>query len=125
MILDTNALSALADGDPGLEAVIQEAATLTLPVVVLGEYRYGIRHSRHRIRYEMWLAGLLKGVRILPIEALTTEYYSTVRSELRQSGTPIPSNDVWIAALARQHELQVLSKDRHFDAVPKLRRASW
>lgn len=66
----------MADGDAGLEAVIEVASVLTLPVVVLGEYRYGIRHSRHRVRYELWLEDLLKGVRMLPIEPLTTEYYA-------------------------------------------------
>ena len=52
MILDTNCLSAMADGDPELEPLLEHAAEIAVPVIVLGEYKYGIRQSRHRIRYE-------------------------------------------------------------------------
>lgn len=55
MILDTNALSALADGDEMLEPVVRQASEIALPVIVLGEYHYGIRRSRNRKRYERWL----------------------------------------------------------------------
>jgi tRNA(fMet)-specific endonuclease VapC len=48
-----------------------------------------------------------------------------VRVELKSAGTPIPSNDVWIAALCRQHRLPLLSRDRHFDGVPGIRRLAW
>jgi tRNA(fMet)-specific endonuclease VapC len=63
--------------------------------------------------------------RILDVDGRTTEHYAEVRAELKRAGQPIPGNDVWIAALARQHALPVLSRDRHFDAVPGLRRISW
>ena len=59
MILDTNALSAAADDDPGLATVLARAEQIALPVIVLGEYRHGIAQSRHRTSYENWLAGLL------------------------------------------------------------------
>ena len=52
-------------------------------------------------------------------------FYRDVRTELKRAGTPIPSNDVWIAALSRQHRLPLLSRDRHFDAVPGIRRLAW
>ena len=54
MILDTNGLSALADGDLTLEPILRQATSISLPVIVLGEYRYGIRQSRNRARYEHW-----------------------------------------------------------------------
>jgi tRNA(fMet)-specific endonuclease VapC len=56
MILDTNALSAWADGNPACRTAFIEASRLVVPVIVLGEYQYGIRQSRHRARYEEWLA---------------------------------------------------------------------
>ena len=56
MILDTNGLSAMADGDGNLVPLLQQAHEIVVPVIVLGEYRYGIQQSRHRARYERWLA---------------------------------------------------------------------
>ncbi|HLJ25915.1 MAG TPA: PIN domain-containing protein [Candidatus Angelobacter sp.] len=63
--------------------------------------------------------------RILDIDEQTTISYAAVRRELKKAGTPIPSNDAWIAALCRQHSLPVVSRDRHFDAVPGLKRLHW
>jgi predicted nucleic acid-binding protein len=125
VILDTNGLSALAEGDSGLESVLRKASQLAIPVIVIGEYRYGISQSRHRTDYEEWLAEYLPRFRILDVDERTTVSYSVVRSELRKAGTPIPSNDVWIAALCRQHSLPLVSRDRHFDAVSGVTRIAW
>src|SRR3974390_3016344 len=103
MILDTNALSAAADGDPPLNAVLARADQLAIPVIVLGEYRYGIAQSRHRAVYEDWLTGLQKVCLGLDVQEATTHYYAEITLELRQKGKPIPTNDIWIAALCRQH----------------------
>jgi tRNA(fMet)-specific endonuclease VapC len=125
VILDTNGLSAVADGDPALEPILRRAAEIALPVIVLGEYRYGIRQSRHRVRYERWLAEALAGYRVLAVDEDTAGHYAEVREELKRLARPIPANDLWIAALARQHRLPVLSRDRHFDFVPRLKRLAW
>lgn len=125
MILDTNGLSALAEGDAAVEPILLKAAQIAIPVIVLGEYRYGISQSRHRKQYERWLVESLPTLRILDVDEQTTFAYSAVRSELKKAGTPIPSNDVWIAALCRQHSLPLLSRDRHFDAVAGIRRLEW
>ena len=125
MILDTNAVSALADGDPAALERLAEASQVVIPVVALGEYRYGIAQSRYRERREDWLARLLKVVRTLEIDAETTLRYAEIRVELKKAGKPIPANDVWIAALCRQHARPVMSRDSHFDAVRGLRRVDW
>jgi predicted nucleic acid-binding protein len=125
VILDTNGLSALAEGEPGLEPLLRKAAQVAIPVIVLGEYRYGISQSRNHIHYEQWLAEYLPSFRILDVDERTTIFYSAVRRELKKAGTPIPSNDVWIAALCRQHSLNLLSRDRHFDAVSGITRLDW
>ena len=125
LIFDTNALLALAEGDP---AAVQQATRvhqIVIPVVVLGEYRFGIVRSRHRREYERWLEDLLAGARVLDITEPTTTAYAEIRAELKSSGKPIPSNDVWIAALCRQHALPVLTRDKHFDLVPELTRVTW
>jgi tRNA(fMet)-specific endonuclease VapC len=125
LILDTNALSALADGDPALKPILTRASQIAVPVIALGEYRYGILHSRDQARYDRWLAEYLRQFRILEIDVTTAVAYSLIRSELRKAGTPIPSNDAWIAALGRQHSLAILSRDRHFDFVPGSDRVDW
>ncbi|HEY1497764.1 MAG TPA: type II toxin-antitoxin system VapC family toxin [Candidatus Solibacter sp.] len=125
MILDTNGLSAMADGDPQLEPILARASELALPVVVLGEYRYGIAQSRNRIRYEKWLKELVSNCRVLNVDDATAREYAILRGELKRGGRPIPANDVWIAALARQHSMPVISRDEHFDSVPKLKRLAW
>ncbi len=122
MILDTNALSAWADGDADVEASALLANQPVVPVVVLGEYLFGIRQSRYRTHYEDWLRRTLPLVQIAISDSATAESYATIRLELKRSGRPIPANDLWIAALARQHALPVLSRDTHFDAIRDLER---
>jgi tRNA(fMet)-specific endonuclease VapC len=125
VILDTNGLSAVADGDAALEPILRSAAELAVPVVVLGEYRYGIQQSRDRQRYEQWLTEMVCDYRVLDIDEDTAISYAAIRTELKKAGTPIPSNDVWIAALCRQHSLSVISRDQHFDLVRGIERISW
>ena len=122
MILDTNALSAWAEGDRSVAAPLRSARRLILPSIVLGEYYFGIRQSRHRRHHEEWLSDNLPLVEIAAVTAATAANYTGIRLELTRAGTPIPPNDAWIAALARQHSLAVLSNDRHFDAVRGLKR---
>ena len=125
MILDTNALSAVADDDSLAVRLFREAASVELPVVVLGEYRFGIAHSRRRKEYEEWLDELIVSTRVLPVDEETSGHYAQIRAELKEAGHPIPSNDLWIAALARQHRLPLMSQDRHFDFVQDLKRIGW
>jgi predicted nucleic acid-binding protein len=125
LILDTNALSAAAEDDPGILEVLAGAEQLALPVVVIGEYRFGIAQSRHRARYRRWLDGLIADCTVLEVSEETTHHYAAIGIELKQAGNPIPTNDLWIAALCRQHGLPLLSRDRHFDAVSGVQRLVW
>ena len=125
MIVDTNALSAFADGSALAIAALQAASEVSVPVIVLGEFRYGIMHSRRHREYEAWLEEYLPAFRVLEVTVETTVEYALLRSELRHLGRPIPANDVWIAALCRQHGLPLLSRDAHFDHVKRLRRQVW
>ena len=125
MILDTNALSAFVDGEAGVGEVLRRQARAVIPVIVLGEFRCGIAESRHRSAYEAWLASELPLFDILDVTEETAVAYAALRVALRRSGHPIPANDAWIAALALQHRLSVLSRDQHFDVVPDLERTSW
>ncbi len=122
MILDTNALSAWAEGTLSAREAFRSATRLVLPAVALGEYLFGILQSRHRQRYEQWLAANLPRVEVAAVGHATAQEYARIRLELKQRATPIPTNDTWIAALARQHRLPILSNDVHFDAVPGIQR---
>lgn len=125
MILDTNALSAFADNDPAIVPHVQRADALYIPVVVLGEYRYGVARSKQRPRHETWLGRGRAYWNVLPLLEESAVHYARIRFELSRSGGPIPTNDIWIAALAREHDLPVLSRDRHFDAISGVIRIDW
>jgi tRNA(fMet)-specific endonuclease VapC len=125
LILDTNALSAMADGDSGLESVLQQAREIAIPAIVLGEYRFGVKRSRKRKSYEQWLEELISTIRVLPVDITAAICYSEIRDELKTLGRQIPGNDLWIAAIVRDHRLPLLSRDTHFDSVPGIRRISW
>ncbi|MFY9984736.1 MAG: type II toxin-antitoxin system VapC family toxin [Chthoniobacterales bacterium] len=125
MILDTNALSALIDGDPAIGEIIEDFESLKLNSISLGEYRFGILQSRYRTEYENQLSQLEADFEVLTVDVTTATFYALVRHELKSLGRPIPYHDIWIAALARQHGLAVVSRDTHFDSVRGIQRLSW
>jgi len=125
MILDTNAVSALQAKDKRLVGVLAEEPVLVLNIISLGEYRYGIDGSRHHTELLNWLDALVVRSEVLAPSLDTISHYSSIRHDLRKAGTPIPANDMWIAALARQHQMPVLSRDAHFDAVSGILRREW
>lgn len=125
LILDTNALSAIAEGEREAAKQFARAGRVAIPAIVLGEYRFGIAHSRHQREYERWVEEMVCVCSVLEVSEETAIWYAELRGQLKEAGTPIPSNDVWIAALCRQHTLSILSRDRHFDLVKGLRRLDW
>jgi tRNA(fMet)-specific endonuclease VapC len=125
ILLDTNALSAFIDGEPEIGTRLVSESFVAIPVIVLGEFRYGISGSRYRGKYERWLEDHVPEFEILAVTEPTTLVYARLRVALKKTGRPIPANDAWIAALALQHRLPILSRDEHFDAVPGLRREIW
>jgi tRNA(fMet)-specific endonuclease VapC len=125
VILDTNALSAIADNELSAVRIFRDAESIELPVIVLGEYRFGIAQSRRRGEYERWLKEMIMATRVLSIDEETSSHYARIRAELKKASHPIPSNDLWIAALIRQHELPIMSRDGHFDFIAGLKRVAF
>lgn len=125
MILDTNALSGFLDNLPAAVQALAECDSLEIPVIVAGEYGYGIAQSRNRESYSVALGRLLSRCTVLEIDLDTARHYAAIRLELRTAGTPIPANDVWISALARQHAKPILSRDSHFEFVKGLQLQRW
>lgn len=125
MILDTNAVSAILAAEPGISAVLGNSPRHHLPVVVIAEYQFGILGSRYQKPLAAGFKRLEAQSQIIPCDRATATQYAEVCHALKHLGRPIPQNDVWIAALARQHSLEVVSQDQHFDLVPGLRRLGW
>lgn len=125
MILDTNALSALGEGNPALGKLLSSDRRHHLPVIILGEYRFGLLRSRFRARIEVWVQQLEREFIILDVDSETARHYALVREQLRRDGKPIPQSDLWISALAVQHDQPVVSMDAHFDSVSGVKRLAW
>jgi len=125
MILDTNAISGLFTGNAALERRLARSDRHHIPVIVLGEYRFGLMRSTRRTELEGLLARLESESHILCPDTETSIHYARIRDQLRSDGTPIPENDVWIAALGAQHNLEILSRDKHFDLARGVRRIGW
>ncbi len=106
-------------------SLLASADEVYLPVIVLGEYRYGLRGSKLRKKLEPQLMSFAKACTVLCVLESTTSFYATARQGLKKQGNPIPENDVWIAALALEYSLPVLSNDRHFDSVKTIDRIKW
>ena len=122
--LDTSRYADLFRGEPEAIAVLEAATAIFLPFVVLGELRAGFAVGRRGADNERGLGRFLmkNGVRLLHADEQTTHHYASVFRQLRHQGTPIPTNDMWIAALVLQHNLVLYSRDDHFSHLPQLTR---
>jgi predicted nucleic acid-binding protein len=126
VILDTNAVSSLlAGGNQQLNALLESANQHHLPLAVIAEYQYGLLALHNPRRLELLLRKLEADSIVLYPDRATADTYAAIRHDLRTRGRPIPENDLWIAALARQHSLEIVSQDPHFDHVEGIRRISW
>ena len=125
MILDTNAISALADNNPGLTQKLAATSTAALPFIAYAEFRYGLHGSNRPEAGLQLLADLAEKLPLLFPTPETLENYALLKDYLKRNGLKIPDNDLWIAALARQHDMPILSQDHHFDCVPGIQRIDW
>ena len=125
VLADTNVLIALFAGDPEIMDRLQKQQEVFLCVPVLGELRYGALASIRVAQNLARLDELARTLLVLDCDRGTAASYAAVKNRLRGKGTPIPENDVWIAALAQQHELTLVTRDSHFDAVEGLSLELW
>ena len=124
LLVDTNRYRDYCDGVIETLEVFRSAASISFPFIVLGELRAGFVWGQKAEENEARLMGLLHSerVRTLYPDDQTTHHYARLYNQLRTQGTPIPSNDLWIAALSAQHNLLLYSRDEHFDKLPQLAR---
>ncbi|ULA63379.1 MAG: Ribonuclease VapC [Nitrospira sp.] len=122
ILLDTSAYSAFMRGDIAVKEAIQTAEAIFLNPVVLGELRVGFLRGRARQKNEERLKQVLASSRvsIVPVDEDTAERYAVILNGLWTAGTPIPTNDMWIAASAMQYGLTVVTTDAHFIKIPQI-----
>jgi tRNA(fMet)-specific endonuclease VapC len=120
--LDTNRIADLFRGDPDLSELVATRDEVWIPLIVLAEIKAGFWGGNRREANEQVLKRFLakSTVRILLPTIETAEFYSRLFVDLKQAGKPIPDNDLWIAALTVEHELALVTRDRHFRRIPQL-----
>jgi tRNA(fMet)-specific endonuclease VapC len=123
LILDTNAYNRYTSGESILLEAIQEAEIVYMSIFVLGELLYGFtlgtRERENLLVLRRFLAG--PKTRILEGTATTSEYFGSLKANLKKNGTPIPINDIWIAAQALETGSMLVTFDSHFRHVPGVR----
>ena len=124
LALDTNRYTDLCRGIASVVEAVERADEVWLPFIVVAELRAGFAVGSQGPRNEAVLRRFLlkPGVAVLYADEQTTHHYANVYRQLRKQGTPIPTNDMWIAALALQHSLVLCARDTHFDSLPQLPR---
>lgn len=124
-LLDTNIVIALFNGEPGIVQRIASGAEFYLSVITVGELLRGAHGSQRAKANLQRVRALAASVAVLACTVETAEQYAAVKHRLRLKGTPLPENDVWIAATAQQHSLSLVSRDRHFREIEELRLEQW
>jgi len=124
LLIDSNRFIDFCAGEPGVVDALERAALLVVPFIVLAEIRVGAQAVKRGDVQARILAELLQkpGVRVAHSTDTTAHHYAAIYSKLRKAGTPIPTNDIWIAALAVEHSLVLYSLDAHFDRIPSIPR---
>lgn len=124
ILLDTNAYSDWRRAGRWND-IIAAATEVLVPVVVLGELRFGFRGSAREQENEGKLQAFLREpvVRVVPVDEPASHGYAALKEHLRAAGQPIPENDIWIAALAVQHHATLVTSDAHFGHLPQVARA--
>jgi len=124
-LLDTNIVIALLAKDTNVIGQIERGGKIFIPSIVIGELYYGAEKSSKTEENKAVIEKFASDNAILNCTKETARYYGDVKNILRKKGRPIPENDIWISALAIQHKLSLVTRDRHFKEVNGLKVESW
>jgi tRNA(fMet)-specific endonuclease VapC len=124
-LLDTNIVIAIFAKDSGVMDHLAQATEIFVPSIVLGELFYGAHKSSQSHTNIARIEEFAGDTIVLACDAVTGREYGRIKNDLRVRGRPIPENDIWIAAIAMQHGLTVVSRDGHFDEVSSLSVTTW
>lgn len=122
VLLDTSGFIAVRRGHPDVVSIVRRAERIAVTPVVIGELLSGFRKGHRRAENERDLERFLCTPRmeILAVDRETADRYAAIADDLRARGRPIPTNDLWIAASAMQHGLELVTTDAHFKGVPQI-----
>jgi tRNA(fMet)-specific endonuclease VapC len=124
-LLDTNIIIALFAGDHAIHIRILKADEVFVPSIALGELYFGASKS-HRIQENIMLIDrFAKDSAILACDAETARRYGEIKGHLKEKGRLIPENDIWIAAIAQQNDLVLVTRDTHFISVTHIKKETW
>ena len=122
LLIDTNIYSYALRGDDGVVEVLRKSEQIGISVISIGEllsgFKGGGREKKNRKELEIFLDS--PRVVVYPVDEDTSEFYAEIINNLREIGKPVPTNDVWIAAIAFQNGLKLYTKDIHFKTIPGL-----
>ena len=124
-LLDTNIVIALFAEEKKVIEKVNRASEVYLPSIVIGELYYGAYNSKRKKENINKIDNLRVEVSILNCDDFTAKFYGEVKTQLRKKGTPIPENDLWIAATALQYDLTLAARDSHFDNIDGLKLEKW
>lgn len=124
-LLDTNVVIALFAGDLMVQEKVRNAEYIVAAPPVIGELCFGAQKSNKVTENLHKIDIFVQQSIVFPCDLETAEWYGIIKDRLRRNGTLIPDNDIWIAAIALQHELILVTRDAHFDAVESLQTEHW
>lgn len=125
-LLDTNIVIGLfANESSIIEKIKSSSSSISIPSVVLGELFYGAEQSSKKEENRKKIDALAQASLVVECDLGTARLYGKIKSQLKDKGTPIPENDIWIAALAQQHQLTLITRDKHFNNIEVLFMESW
>ena len=124
-LLYTSIIIELFSGNKTVADRINKLNSFYLPAVVVGELYTGVFSSSHESKHLKKLRDFLSLATIIEINDETAEHYGKIASDLRKKGRPIPTNDIWIAAIAKQYELPLITKDKHFKEIKSIQTREW
>jgi tRNA(fMet)-specific endonuclease VapC len=124
-LLDTNIVIAFFAQEPGIVQAVSQVSQVSVPSIVLGELYFGAMRSGRVAENLTRVDDLAQRVAIVPCDAETAKHYGRIKQDLHARGRPLPENDIWIAAVAIQRGLTLVSRDRHFQDVAALQLERW
>lgn len=120
LLFDTSAVIELFEENPVAKQVVATAFDPCIAAITLGELLYGAECSSRRSENIAEIDEFASSVTILSCDSETASHYGVIKHVLRRKGKPLPDNDMWIAAVARQHQLTLVTRDGHFKEIPGL-----
>ena len=124
-LLDTNIIIALFRKDQNVQDQMAASPEVFVPAIAVGELYCGARRSAHVEKNMNQIREFAENTTVLACENTTAEHYARIKNDLKTKGHPLPENDVWIAAIAKQHSLTVVTRDQHFKEIDGLLLAEW